>query len=80
MTWIDDVPEDQVPDVLADSVRNQKKHYGTVLNSTRKVAHTPHIALGQGEMSKAFSRTRHVSARHSHLLNLRVAGIVGCPQ
>jgi len=79
MAWIDDVSDDQMPEMLADTVKAQRQHYGTVLNSTRKVAHAPYIQLGANEMSKAFSRSRQVPARLSHLLNLRTGSIVGCP-
>lgn len=79
MSRISDVADDQMPESLAETVKAQVKTFGHVLNPTRKVAHTPHIALAQGGMGRAFSRTRHVSKRLDHLLNLRVSAIVGCP-
>lgn len=79
MVWIDDVADDQMPEMLAETVKAQQKHYGTVLNSTRKLANAPHIQLGANEMSKAFSRSKQVPARLASLLNLRTGSIVGCP-
>jgi hypothetical protein len=57
----------------------QVKAYGTVLNSTRQVAHAPQVALGAAAMSRELSHSRLVPARVAHLVNLRVAAIVGCP-
>lgn len=79
MPWIDDVAGDDMPEMLADTVAAQQKHYGTVLNSTRKLANAPYIQLGANDMSKAFSRSRNVPPRIASLLNLRTGSIVGCP-
>jgi alkylhydroperoxidase family enzyme len=79
MAWLDDVGDDQMPEMLADTLKTQRKIYGTVLNSTRQVAHVPQIVLGAGDMSRSFSRSQKVPARLAHLLNLRVGSIVGCP-
>lgn len=79
MPWIDNVAEDQMPEMLADTVKAQKQNFGTILNSTRKMAHAPHIQLGANGMGKAFGRSKQVPARISSLLNLRTGAIVGCP-
>ena len=79
MAWLKDVPGDAMPESLADVVKAQTKHYGFVLNSTRQAAHAPQIQLGAGAMSRAFTRNSQISKRLSHLLNLRVGSIVGCP-
>lgn len=79
MAWLKDVSDAEMPESLADTVKAQKKHYGTVLNSTRQSAHTPQIVLGSGAMSRGLTRNSKVSKRLSHLLNLRVGSIVGCP-
>jgi hypothetical protein len=79
MAWLEDVDDDQMPEMLADTLKTQRKIYGTVLNSTRQVAHVPHIVLGAGDMSRSFTRSKQVPARLAHLLNLRVGSIVGCP-
>lgn len=79
MTWLKDVTDEEMPAELKDIVAAQAKHYGTVLNSTRRGAQAPHVLLGAAAMSKAFSRSRKVPKRLSHLLNLRVGAIVGCP-
>lgn len=80
MGWLKDVPVEDMPAELQDSVTAQQKRYGTVLNSTRQGAHAPRVLLGAGAMSTALARSRKVSRRLAHLLNLRVAAIVGCPQ
>ncbi len=79
MSRISDVSDDQMPEILADTIKAQIKTFGHVLNPTRKVAHTPHIALAQGGMARAIGRTGRVSKKLDHLLNLRVSAIVGCP-
>lgn len=79
MAWLKDVPDEEMPAELKDIVAAQEKHYGVVLSSTRQGAHAPRVLLGAAEMSKAFSRSRKVPKRLSHLLNLRVGAIVGCP-
>lgn len=79
MAWLKDVPDDEMPVELKDIVVAQEKHYGVVLNSTRAGAHAPHILLGAAAMSRAFTRSKKVSTRLSHLLNLRVGTMVGCP-
>ena len=79
MAWLEDVSDEQMPDSLADVVKAQIKGYGTVLNSTRQVAHVPHIQFGANEMGKGFNRSPQVPARLSSLLNMRVGSIVGCP-
>ncbi|CAN5223840.1 hypothetical protein BH23CHL1_BH23CHL1_14980 [soil metagenome] len=79
MAWLKDVPDEEMPAELKDTVAGQEKHYGGVLNSTRQGAHAPHVQLGTAEMSKAFARSRKTPKRLAHLLNLRVGAIVGCP-
>jgi hypothetical protein len=79
MAWLKDVPDEEMPAELKDTVAGQEKHYGAVLNSTRQGAHAPHVQLGTAEMSKAFARSRKTPKRLAHLLNLRVGAIVGCP-
>jgi glutamine synthetase adenylyltransferase len=79
MAWLPDVPDEEMPAELQDMLAGQEKHYGAVLNSTRQAAHAPRVLLGTTEMSKAFARSHKVSKRLSHLLNLRVGAIVGCP-
>lgn len=79
MAWLPEVADDEMPEELADTVAAQRKVYGEVLNSTRLSAHVPHIALGSGAMSRAFSRSGRTPRQLTNLLNLRVAAIVGCP-
>lgn len=79
MAWAPEVSDDAMPDELADMVAAQRAHYGTVLHSTRMSAHIPAVALAAGGMGRAFSRSGRTARRLAHLLNLRVAAIVGCP-
>lgn len=79
MAWLKDVPDEEMPADLKQIAAAQEKQYGTLLTSTRQGAHAPHVVLGATAMSKALSRSGKVSKRLSHLLNLRVGAIVGCP-
>jgi hypothetical protein len=79
MAWLPEVPDDEMPEELADTVAAQRKFYGEVLHSTRMSAYVPHIALGAGAMSRGFSRSGRTPKQLANLLNLRVAAIVGCP-
>jgi hypothetical protein len=79
MAWLEDVSDEQMPETLADIVKAQIKQYGMVLNSTRQAAHVPHIQRAASDMSRSFTRSRKVPVRLSHLLNLRVGSMVGCP-
>ncbi len=79
MAWLPGVEDDAMASEVAKLAEAQVKAYGTVLNSLRMTAHTPAIASGAAAMSRGFSRSSVVSARLSHLLNLRVGAIVGCP-
>ncbi len=79
MAWLPDVEDDAfVPDV-AKLAEAQVKVYGTVLNSTRQVAYAPVVATSAAAMSRGLGRSARTPARLSHLLNLRVGAIVGCP-
>lgn len=79
MAWLPGVPDDEIPDSLAQMADGQRRAYGSVLNSLRQSARIPEVALGMSEMGKALSRSHKVEPRLSRLLNLRVAAIVGCP-
>jgi hypothetical protein len=79
MAWLPEVADDEMPQELADTIAAQRTFYGDVLNSTRLNAHAPQIVLGTGAMGRALSRSGRTSKRLAHLLNLRVAAIVGCP-
>ncbi len=79
MAWLPDVEVDAMEPEAAKLAEAHEKAYGTVLNSLRMTAYTPAIASGAAAMSRGFTRSSVVSARLSHLLNLRVGAIVGCP-
>jgi alkylhydroperoxidase family enzyme len=79
MAWLPDVEDDAFAPDVATMAEAQVKGYGTVLNSLRQTAHTPAIATGASAMSRGLSRSNKTSTRLSHLLNLRVGAIVGCP-
>jgi len=79
MPWIQPVTDEEWPDALAALAEAQRKHLGTVLNSARLSAYVPPIALGSAEMGRGLSRSHRTDKRLDHLLNLRVAAIVGCP-
>ena len=79
MARLPDVRDDEWPEELRDTAEAQLKAYGTILNSTRQAAHAPRVALGASAMSRELARSRLVPPRVAHLVNLRVAAIVGCP-
>ena len=79
MAWLPDVEDDAMAPEVAKLAEAQRASLGTVLNSLRQSAHTPAIATGAAAMSRGFSRSSKVSPRLSHLLNLRVGSIIGCP-
>jgi len=79
MAWLPGVDDDAMAPEVRQMAEAQIKGYGTVLNSLRMTAHTPAIASGAAAMSRGFTRGSVVSVRLSHLLNLRVGTIVGCP-
>ncbi len=79
MAWLKDVSDEEMPADLKEIVAAQVKQNGVVLNSARQGAYAPHVLLGAAGMSKALSRSGKVGKRLSHLLNLRVGAIVGCP-
>ena len=79
MAWLPDVETDAMAPEVSKLAEAQMTSMGTVLNSLRQSAHTPAIATGAAAMSRGFSRSGKVAARLSHLLNLRVGAIVGCP-
>lgn len=74
-----DVPDEALPPELTALARAQRTTYGTVLNSTRQAAHTPPIARAAAAMGRAIERSGRIPGRINALVNLRVAGIVGCP-
>ena len=79
MARLPDVPDEATAEELAPLLRAQRQEYGTVLNSTRQVAHTPPIALTAPAMGRAIARSGRIPERLVSLVNLRVAAIVGCP-
>ena len=79
MAWLPDVKDDGFTPEVAKLAEAQVKVYGTVLNSTRQVAHAPVVATSASAMSRGLGRSGRTPAKLSHLLNLRVGAIVGCP-
>ena len=79
MARLPDIADDAIAPELADLVTAQVKAYGTVLNSTRQSGYVPAVASGMAAMGRGLSRSGKTPARLSHLLNLRVGAIVGCP-
>jgi len=79
MAWLPDVEDDAMTPEIAQMAAAQVKAFGTVLNSTRQVAHAPVVATSAAALSRGLSRSGMTPPRLSHLLNLRVAAIVGCP-
>ena len=79
MAWLPDLEDDAFPPEVAELAKAQIKGLGTVLNSTRQTAYIPAVATGAAAMSRGLSRSGKTPARLSHLLNLRVGAIVGCP-
>lgn len=79
MAWLPDVPDDEFTPEVAQLAEAQVTIYGTVLNSTRQVAHAPVVATSASAMSRGLGRSGKTPKQLNHLLNLRVAAIVGCP-
>jgi hypothetical protein len=79
VAWLPDIEEAAMAPEVAEQAQAQIKVYGTVLNSTRQVAYTPVVATSAAAMSRGLGRSGKTPARLSHLLNLRVGAIVGCP-
>jgi hypothetical protein len=79
VAWLPDVELEAMEPDVAKMAEAQIKAYGTVLNSTRQSAYIPAVAAGAAAMSRGLRRSGKTPARLSHLLNLRVGAIVGCP-
>lgn len=79
MAWLPGVPDDEIPDSLAQMADGQRRAYGGLLNSLRQSARIPEVALAISGMGKSFSLSRKIEPRLARLVNLRVAAIVGCP-
>lgn len=80
MVFLPGVPDDEIPDSLAQMADGERRAYGTVLDSLRLSAYIPEVTLAKAEMGKALSRSHKIEPRLSRLMNLRVAAIVGCPR
>lgn len=79
MAWLPEMTNEEFAPDVAKLAEAQVEVYGTVLNSTRQVAYAPVVATSAAAMSRGLARSGKTPARLSHLLNLRVGAIVGCP-
>jgi hypothetical protein len=79
MARLPDIADEALPRDVAELADAQRKHYGEVLNSTRMQGYVPAVAGGAAAMSRGLGRSGKTPKRLSHLLNLRVGSIVGCP-
>ncbi len=55
------------------------ERHGQVLNSTAVAAHVPTIAAAAKQLGQAVAQSKLVPDQLRQLVNVRVAGLVGCP-
>src|SRR5436190_11688734 len=79
MARIRALTEAEAPDEVRALFARNRELYGQVLNSTGVYAHRPGIQLGVRALADAVAGSGLIPARLRFLLNVRVAGLVGCP-
>lgn len=79
MPRIPEVPLDHAPPDLQAAFDMDLARDGVVLNTTRIAGHRPGIVLATKRLGQAIADSGLIDAQLRLLVNVRVAGVVGCP-
>lgn len=79
MTRIRALTRDEAPAEVRAFYDRNLETYGQVLNTTGLYAYRPSIQLGFRALSEGVVSSGLIPARLRHLINVRVASLVGCP-
>lgn len=79
MPRIRPLKEEEVPQESRIHFQKDRNFFGTVLNSTGVYAYCPPVLSGAKTMGAAVERSGRLRKQLRFLLNVRAAGMVGCP-
>ena len=79
MTRIPPLDRDRAPAEAAPLFDKDLEAFGQVLNSTAVAAYRPAIALAARKLGQAVAQAGLIPEQLRLLINVRVAGLVGCP-
>lgn len=71
-------PDGAPPEALA-LFQGDEAVFGQVLNTTAVAAHRPTIAAAAKRLGQAIARAELIPDQLRLLMNVRIAGLVGCP-
>ena len=79
MARVPPLDRERAPDEATILFEQDLEVFGQVLNSTAVAAYRPAIALAAKQLGQAVARSGLISEQLRFLINVRVAGLVGCP-